>query len=329
MKTSIIVVAIVLIVVVGGGALGTLYFTGYFNQQPVTVRVGYLNGDLHNLSLHVAVAEGYFNQSGILVQLIGYPNGPTLMQSFVKGDLDFAYLGVVPAMTARANALIASNSSSLSLPVVIGSVNQEGSEIVVNQGITSISQLNGTTIATPGVGTIQDLLLTLFEQENDINFTKVPSTNAQLISQFKAGEFNGFMSWEPTPSVAVAQDNGTIIATSHDIFPDHQCCVLVVSDKFLASNPDVVSKFVADHKEAMDLINSNPAEVKAIAVNYTGFSAAIINTAYSNILFNETVNVASVKTFMQDEIALGIITTVNSTQVDAFMSGFIDSQYVH
>lgn len=331
MKTSIIVAVIVLIVVVGG-ALGALYFTGYFNQQPqqqVTVRVGYLNGDLHNLSLHVAIAEGYFAERGIQVQLTGYSNGPTLMQSFVKGDLDFAYLGVVPAMTARANALIAANSSSLSLPIVIGSVNQEGSEIIVNQGITNISQLNGATIATPGVGTIQDLLLTLFEQENDINVTKLPSTNAQLINQFKQGEFNGFISWEPTPSLAVAQDNGSIIATSHSIFPDHQCCVLVVSNKFLASNPDLVSKFVDAHNEAMDLINSNPAEVKAIAVNYTGLPSSVIDSAYSNILFNKTVNIASVKTFLVDEINLGIITTLNTTQVDAFMSGFLDSQYVH
>jgi NitT/TauT family transport system substrate-binding protein len=332
MKTSIIV-AVIALIVVAGGTLGALYYTGYiFPSQPtqnVTVTVGYLNGDLHNLSLHVAVAEGYFAERGIQVQLIGYPNGPTLMQSFVKGDLDFAYLGVVPAMTARANALIAANASNLYLPVVIGSVNQEGSEIVVNPSITSISQLNGTTIATPGVGTIQDLLLTLFEQENNITVTKLPSTNAQLINQFKQNEFTGFISWEPTPSVAVAQDNGTIIATSHTIFPDHQCCVLVVSDKFLAANPEVVSEFVAAHNEAMDLINSNPALVQAIAVNYTGLSASIIANAYSNVLFNKTVNVASINTFMDDEISLGIITTINSSQVDSFMNGFIDSQYVH
>jgi NitT/TauT family transport system substrate-binding protein len=232
MNKSIIVAFVALIVLIG--AVGSLYAMGYFNTQPqqqTTIRVGYLQGDLHQLSFQVALSEGYFNQSGITVVKIQYPSGPAMMQALVSGDLDFGYVGVVPAMQAYATASTSSNATNA--PIVIGSANQEGSAIVVNPNqITSISQLNGTTIGTPGVGTIQDLLLTLFAQQHNLTITKYPSVNAHLVEQFETNVFNGYIAWEPTPSQGVIQANGSVLATSHDILPNHQCCVLVVTSKY-------------------------------------------------------------------------------------------------
>ncbi|MDD1764807.1 MAG: ABC transporter substrate-binding protein, partial [Candidatus Methanomethyliaceae archaeon] len=104
MKTSIIVASIVLIVIAVG--VTGLYMTGYLTQEPTTIRVGYLQGDLHQLALQVAVAEGYFTHNGLNVTLYQYPSGPTLMQHFSAGELDFAYVGVPPALQERASAIV-------------------------------------------------------------------------------------------------------------------------------------------------------------------------------------------------------------------------------
>ena len=326
MKTIYIVAAIALIVV--AGVLGGLYVTGYFNPQTANIRIGYLQGDLHQLSLQVAVAQGYFTQRGINVTMYQYSSGPTLMQHFVAGELDFAYVGVPPSMQAYASAIV--NPNATYLPIIIASANQEGSAVVVNPDeISSLSELNNSIIGTPGIGTILDVLLSIYSTAYNLSITHYPSTNAQLVQQFEAGSFDGYIAWEPTPSQGVIRANGTVILTSHDIMPNHQCCVLVVSSKFLASNASVVSKVVDAHNAAMDFIVANPTQAKQIAVNYTGLSAQIIDLAFNDVLYSKTVNVASIRTFLIAKIELGQITTVNLTQVDLFLSGFISSQYVH
>lgn len=329
MKTSIIVVAVVLIVVVG--VLGGLYVTGYFNPTPANIRIGYLQGDLHQLSLQVAQSQGYFTQRNLNVTIYQYLSGPTLMQAFVAGDLDFAYVGVPPAMQAYASAIV--NPNATQYPIIIGSVNQEGSALVVNPDvIESLAQLNNSIIATPGIGTIQDVLLSIYATANNLTITHYPSTNPQLIQKFETHNpviIDGFIAWEPTPSQGVILANGTVLLTSHNILPNHQCCVLVVSDKYFAAHPDVVSRMVDAHNAAMDFIAANPTQAKQVAINYTGLSADIINMAFNNVLYSKTVNVDSIRTFLIAKIQLGQITTVNMSQVDSFLSGFISSQYVH
>lgn len=325
MKKSIIVLSIILIVAIG--ALAGVYSIGLLTPaQKVKIRIGYLTGDLHHLALHVAVAKKYFAQYGIEYELYEYINGPTLMQHFVVGELDFAYVGTPPALTARASGI---GSNTTYLPVVIGSGNLEGSAIVVNPGvIKSISDLNNKKIGTPGTGTIQDVMLSAYAKDNNLSLTKYPGRISDLPIQYGRGEIDGFIGWEPYPSIAVYQYNASILLTSHDMLPNHQCCVLVVSDKFLASHPDVVEKMVLIHNAAIDFINNNPAEAKQIAMNVTNLPMPVIDLAFSHMQFSKSVNVASIKSFLVDLIRLGIVKNVDLNQVDSFINGFINTKYV-
>ena len=251
------------------------------------------------------------------------------MQSFLAGELDFAYVGVPPAMTARANAMASGNLTNL--PVVIGSANLEGSAIVVNPNIiSSVADLNGKKIGTPGAGTIQDTLLTIYAREHNITVTKFQSSNANLPIQFNNGEMDGLIAWEPTPSIVWYQSNATVLLTSHAIFPDHQCCVLVVNQNFLNAHPDIVAKMLAVHNAANSYINNNnnKADVAQIAADYTQRPLQVVNQALNNVVYNNTVNTESVKAFLNAMIELRIITTLNQTQVDSFLSGFFSPQYV-
>ncbi|MBC7113258.1 MAG: ABC transporter substrate-binding protein [Candidatus Methanomethyliales bacterium] len=325
MKKSIIVLSIILIVALG--AVAGMYGAGLLTPtQKVKIRIGYLTGDLHHLALHVAVAKNYFAQYGIEYELYEYINGPTLMQHFVMGELDFAYVGTPPALNARASGI---GSNVTSLPVVIGSGNLEGSALVVNQDIIkNISDLNNKKIGTPGTGTIQDVLISTYAKNNNLNITKYPGRISDLPVQYARGEIDGFIGWEPYPSMAVYQNNASILLTSHDIMPNHQCCVLVVSDKFLASNPEIVDKMVAIHRAAIDFINTNPAEAKQIAMNVTKLPMPVIELAFSHMSFSKSVNVDSIKAFLIDMIRLGIIRNIDIEQVDSFINGFINTKYV-
>jgi NitT/TauT family transport system substrate-binding protein len=322
MNKSLIVLGIVLIVVVGAAGL---YVSGFFNSPSmIEVRIGCLDNDLHQLALHVAIANGYFEQNGIKIKLFSYSSGPTLMQSFLAGDLDFAYVGAPPAINGRAAALAGSSSN---IPVIVASVNLEGSTLVTSSAISSISDLNNKVIGTPGTGTIQDILLSTFILNNNLTVTKSPALISTLPILFSNGEINGFIAWEPVPSVAISQSGAQVLLTSHDLMPNHQCCVLVASNKIIASNPAIVTKVVQIHKNATDYINSNPASAKLIAGNYTQLSQSVIDIAFSHVAYNYTVNVDSMKTFLLQMIQLGTVTTVNSSQVDSFIDNFVDTSY--
>lgn len=325
-NNRIIVLSIVLIVALG--SVASLYAAGLLAPAPkAKIRIGYLTGDLHHLALHVAVVNKYFAQNGIEYELYEYINGPTLMQHFIVGELDFAYVGTPPALTARASGIGSPNATHL--PVVIGSGNLEGSALVVNSSIIkSINDLNNKKIGTPGTGTIQDVLISTYAKNNNLTIIKYPGAITGLPIQYGRGEIDGFIGWSPYPSMAVYQYNASVLITSNDMMPNHQCCVLVVSDKFLQSNPEVVAKMVSIHNAAVDFINTHPAEAKQIAANVTNLPMPVIEHAFSYMSFSKSVNIPSIRSFLLNMIQLGIIKNVNQSQVDSFISGFINSKYV-
>ncbi|MDO5536223.1 MAG: ABC transporter substrate-binding protein, partial [Desulfovibrionaceae bacterium] len=68
-----------------------------------TVRMAYLQNDLHHLPLWVAQDQGYFRAEGVSVEIAGvFRAGPEIMTAFAAGSLDMAYVGEAPATIAFA-----------------------------------------------------------------------------------------------------------------------------------------------------------------------------------------------------------------------------------
>jgi len=116
----------------------------------VTLRIGYLTADLHQLAFYVALKEGYFREVGIKVVAKEYVNGVEEMNNFKIGEIDAGYLGGAPATLKRIN-------EDIKIRIVAG-VNNEGSAIVARDA-KSLRELVGKKVAIPGFGTVQDFLL--------------------------------------------------------------------------------------------------------------------------------------------------------------------------
>jgi len=121
------------------------------------LRLGYINNDLHQLARYIAEKEGYLAAVGLIpgktYETVGYANGVAIMQAFKSKDIDMAYVGGAPSILKRIND---------NIPVyAVAGANDEGSALVVrtDSGINSISDLQGKTIAIPGIGTVQYTLL--------------------------------------------------------------------------------------------------------------------------------------------------------------------------
>lgn len=138
-----------------------------------TVRLGFLQGDLHQFARVVASnvtmwdgtayqGKNLFTQWGVEISSPApYANGAFLMQGFDTWVIDMGYLGSPPAILKHLNVNTANSNIR-----IVAQVNVEGSAIIVNNNIQSIDDLDGKTIGTPGPGSIQHLMLLAWAKEN-------------------------------------------------------------------------------------------------------------------------------------------------------------------
>ena len=297
MDKKIIAIIVVIIAIICAGA----YFLGFGDN---TVTIGYLPSD-HDAALFVADAQGQFSANGINTKLVQFNNGGDLMTAMASGDVDVGYVGITPVLA----------SIEKGVPVkVISAAQTEGSGIVVSKdsGISSVNDLSGKSIATPGEASIQYMLLQYYLEQNGMSLKdlkvssmKVPSMNDAL----KTNKIDGMITFEPY--VTIAEKNGaTVLAGSQDILPDHPCCVVVASDKFLETHPNETSTILEIHKNATDFVNNNTDEAASMIPSDIVSDVEVEKTAISSFPFIAGLDKyykQDIMDFMNLEVELGVL----------------------
>ena len=295
-KIIAIIIAIIVIAVAGG------YFL--FMGSGDTVTIGYLPSD-HDAALFVADAQGKFQENGIKTNLVQFNNGGDLMTAMASGDVDVGYVGITPVLSSIANGV----------PVkVISAAQTEGSGIVVakDAGIDDVTDLAGKKIATPGEASIQHMLLTYYLKENGMDISdlkvsamKVPSMNDAL----KTNKIDGMITFEPYVSIA-EKSGAKVLAGSQDILPDHPCCVVVASDKYIENHPNETKKILEIHENATEFINKNTDEAAGMLPNDIVSDVEVEKMSMSSFPFISGLNESyrqDVMDFMDLEVDLGVL----------------------
>ncbi len=318
-KVKIIALVGVLIV----AASATVWYTWYMGYlAPFTVRIGYLTADIHHLALFVAREKGWLQGAGMRFQFIESANGPIEMMRIGAGEIDIGYLGVVPATLFKINWAVN--------VTIVAAANKEGSALVVSSAINSINDLNGTKIATPGENTVQRYLLWLIERDNGITAVHSPKSPPSAMElALQSGDISGFIGWEPFPAKSINDGVGKILLTSHDIWPDHPCCVLVVSGSFLKAHPDIVQMIVNIHVSATSFILQNPEEAATIGAKYTGQANTVIQDALTRTIFDYHPDKEGMKTIIEHLISVGWIPPDKvPSNVTTFLNSFVNTAYI-
>ena len=294
-KIIAIIVAIIAIV-----AIGAFFLTSGGD----TVTIGYLPSD-HDAALFVADAQGQFESNGIKTKLVQFNNGGDLMTAMASGDVDVGYVGITPVLA----------SIEKGVPVkVISAAQTDGSGLVVskNSGISSVNDLSGKSIATPGEASIQYMLLQYYLKQNGMSLDdlkvssmKVPSMNDAL----KTNKIDGMITFEPY--VTIAEKNGAnVLAGSKDILPNHPCCVVVASDKYLDEHPNETNTILKIHKNATDFINNNTDEAASMIPSDIVSDVEVEKVAISSFPFISGLDDSfkkDVMDFMNLEVDLGVL----------------------
>jgi len=275
-----------------------------------SIRLAYLQSDLHHLPAFVALEKGFYQQEGLSVAVSGiFKAGPELVSAFAADSIDVGYVGLSPVTVAVAN-----KTAQLK---VIAQVNKNGSAIVVRKDapFKNIAHLKGKVIAIPGHSTIQDFLLRrallnsgFYENKTSIITIKPP----EMISVLNSREIDAFIAWEPYPSLAITKNLGRVLIYSKDIWQNHPCCVLAVSKKFMDKNPYKVDSLLKTHLKSIKYIENNFMEAVNIGMKYTGMDKRTIELALQNIQFDHRITISHVIEYTEFLNKLGYTTIINA-----------------
>ena len=269
--TAIALCAIALMLLVAGCTQpsGTANTT---TAAPVkTLVIGY-QPSTHQMAEITAMSKGWWQQdlAPFGVENVSdkvFPTGPPEMQAMLAGDIDIAYVGAAPVLSAVATGLDAK---------IVAGVNTQGSDLVVRNDLnyTGPQSLKGLTIATFPPGSIQDTILRNWLQQNNItpdkDVTIKGMSPGDAVTAITAGKVDAVFLPTPSPSVVVDQGKGKIVVHSGEMYPNHTCCVLVVSGKLIREHPEIVRQIIKTNDKAVAYNEQNLDEAAAIFANKTG-----------------------------------------------------------
>jgi len=239
------------------------------SEKITTLRIGY-QPSTHQIAEMVASEKGWWAEDlkpfGITeIKEFEFPSGPPEMQAMLGGDLDVAYVGTAPPITAISQGLDAK---------IVAAVNTNGSNLVIKPGVSfsGPQSLQGLAIGTFPPGSIQDTVLKKWLNDHGVDRSKVkilPMGPGDAVTAIEAGKVDGVFLPHPAPAVVELDGKGKSEVASGEMWPNHACCSLVVSGRLIRDHPDLVEQIIKTHINATNYVNAHHEEAARICSNRT------------------------------------------------------------
>ena len=225
-------------------------------QKMTTLRVGdQIGSELDYGPYWVAVEKGYFKEEGITTVRKTYPNGPATLLDYNKGELDAVMAGLGPFLQA------ASQGSDY---VIVSSITKGNAPLVARPEIKAAKDLNGKRVGTPGLGTIHDTMLTLYEREHGIKVEHVSAKITDLVAMLEKGEVQGVLCWETVAATTVRAVKGAHYLAPLPVIPGAESLEVIISRKIAQGQPEVALGFTRALLKGMRYIDKHEDAALAI-----------------------------------------------------------------
>jgi len=286
------------------------------------IHFGYLVADqVHNFASMVIKEKKFLADEGIEVKWGEYLAGAYLMQHLAAGEVDFGTCGCVPTMITRGQGVDV---------VILASSNTEGSSIIVKKEIKTPKDLDGKSVGTPGIGSIQDAMVDMVARKYNISIKKRHMSVPDMPIFLQKGEIDGFIAWSPHNEKAENLGYGHIILTSADILPGHQCCVLVAKGSLLKQEPELVKKVIRVFMKSYQYEQKNHEETIDLVVKYTNAPKEVVKKAWAHTPhpYPPYVSVDSLKMQAEGLIKGGKIQKDKVKDLDKFVADLYHPEFV-
>lgn len=260
------------------------------SSAPTEVRLGYFANITHAQGV-LGVSSGEFERAIAPAKLTTrvFNAGPALVEALLAGEIDIAYIGPGPAITAH------QRTRGEGIHIISGAA-ANGVVIVARKDapISSLDDLVGKRIATPQLGNTQDISARHFLKSKGVTdlSTILPIANAEQSAMMARGEIDA--AWVPEPwGARLIAEGGRLIAEEKDLWPTKRfnLTVVIASQKFLKEHPETAAKLLAVHESWTQRLQANPQSHSAalgdaiFALTTKRLPAEVISQALSRVEF--------------------------------------------
>jgi NitT/TauT family transport system substrate-binding protein len=246
------------------------------SSKPTTITVGTL--PIANAApMYLGMEKGFFEEEGLKIEPQVGEGGAALIPSLVSGDAQFAFVGVIPAITAVAQ--------KVPIKVVTSSDDAAATEekdwqtLVVPKGspIKGVEDLPGKTIAVNALRGLAEVVISRSLEKQGVDYGRVKLLEVpfpEMPAALEQKRVDAALLTEPFLSAVLAEGGTQIDAPSVETVPNFPNGVYVAAESYLAENGDIVDRFASAMNRSLEYAQDNPEEVRRIVPTYTETPAA-------------------------------------------------------
>ena len=224
----------------------------------------------HAACAYIAQDMGWYEEEGLEVNAYeSYVTGMALAAALGRGDIEVAYICLVPAINAYANA---------GVPIkIVAGTHRYGYGLVVDPAkIQTVRDLEspGIRIGCLREGGAVDVFLNktidYYQLDGDKILNNIQRMNPpQQVLAIQTGQLDAALL--PEQWATMAEYLGfSMLLMSQDVWPEMQGSVLVVKQSLIDGHPEVVEKLVAVSRRATDWANEHAEEAAEIMARQLG-----------------------------------------------------------
>lgn len=229
---------------------------------------------------YVAEDQGFFTDRDVAVEISNFSADADVNAALAAGRLDMANVGAQAALQFIETGL------DVSIVLVLDTATTADA-IIAGEGVTSVADLAGKTVAFEE-GATSEILLSEALETAGMSFddiTIVPTDADKVAPVLLAGQVDAGVTYEPYITEAVSADRGIDIVQSAADYPGLISDVLVVRNEVLSERGDQVREVLAAWGDAVDFSEENVEAGRAIIAEGVGSNAADLATAFDGVHF--------------------------------------------
>jgi NitT/TauT family transport system substrate-binding protein len=244
----------------GGGSSG-----------PQTITVGTL--PIANAApMYLGMEKGFFESEGLKIKPQVGEGGAALIPALISNQAQFAFVGVIPAITAVAKKVpikIVTSSDDAA-----ATEDRDWQTLVVPKGspIRGVDDLPGKTIAVNALRGLAEVVISRSLEKQGVDYRKVKLLEIpfpEMPAALEDDRVDAALLTEPFLSSVLATGGTQIDAPSVETLPSFPNGVYVAGSEYIAKNGAVVDRFSRAMNKSLDYAQSHPDEVRKIIPTFT------------------------------------------------------------
>jgi NitT/TauT family transport system substrate-binding protein len=238
---------------------------------PTTITVGTL--PIANAApMYLGMEKGFFEAENLEIKPQVGEGGAALMPMLLSGDAQFAFVGVIPAITAVAKGLpvkIVTSSDDAAK-----TEDKDWQTLVVPQGssIRGVADLPGKTVAVNALRGVAEVVIDRSLEKQGVDYHAVKLLEVpfpDMPAALEEKRVDAALLTEPFLSFELGVGGTQIDAPSVETRPGFPNGVYVASEQYIGENADVVDRFTRAMNKSLDYAQAHPDEVRRIIPTYT------------------------------------------------------------